>query len=587
MSFVERAYPDVVRDVLTNLTSGVTAEVHRVADYDAAARPVRVPEITLARRPVARVSYVAGAIAAAEPDADPVPYVFSLNDYELAGSPDDPEGTSTIRFLPFGRKPAPDTDLVVNYYPRNVDPSPLTDVNVGSVARTLVEAISRELAVVYAQLNAAYESAFVETATGASLDRVVALLGLRRYEAGRPVGTVRFGRQPGSTGTIAIPPGTPVTDADDTIRYETTEAHTMLAGESTAEVRVRGSAASTPTVEPGVLSVVQRAVAGIDSVTNEQATGRATVDETDDELRVRARAAVGAANKGTLGALENGLLQLPDVRAVNVQEFPHGVAGEVHVSISLSDPARESLPDTVQRRIEELRPAGVRIVAEPASEARLAARVSLVLAGSHLPPSEVEELHRRARRAVGEVVTKAGVGQQIRIGPLVSAILADARVVDATIRLGRKGDAPAAPGADFQPPPEAIAELAEADISFEPDAFDRPATNGATVRVDITAQVPATPAGRLPIADVQEKLETRLSSWAGSLSAGTTIDAPSLLAALRDDASYAIEPLGLLVTLAVGDQFVQIAQGGSAYTVLPGQTFVVATVDVTVPGGAA
>lgn len=587
MTFVARAYPDVVRDVLTSLTSGVTGEVHRIAGYDPAARPVRVPDVTLQRRPVARVSFVAGLVEPPEPDAPLVPHVFSLDDYELVEGPDAAGGPSTIRFLPFGRKPAPDTDLVVNYYPRDVEPSPLTDVNVGSVARTLVEALARELAVVYAQLEAVYEAGFVDTATDASLDRVVALLGLKRYEAGRPVGTVRFGRRTGSTGTIAIPPGTPVTDAADTVRYETSEAHTMLAGESTAEVRVRGAAAATPTVEMGVLTVVQRAVAGIDTVTNEQATARATADETDEELRARARAAVAAANKGTVGALENGLLQLPDVRSVSVQEFPEGVPGEVRLSISLADPSRETLPASVRARIDDLRPAGVRVVPETAAGVTIAATVALVLAGSHLPPSEIEELHRSVRRTLAGLVKKAGVGQKIRVGPLVGALLADARIVDAAIRLGPRGGTPGAPGADFEPAPAAIVELTEADVSFEPDVFDRPAGAAGEARVDVTALVPALPVRGTPVGEVQSAIEARLASWAGSLVPGTAIDARSVLDALRAESGYAIEPLGLVVTLAVGDQFVQVAQGSPAYTVLPGQVFVIAGVEVTVPGGGA
>jgi uncharacterized phage protein gp47/JayE len=577
-----------VRDVLTTLTAGVTGEVHRIPAYDTSARPVQVPDVTLQRRPVHRVSLVAGAVEAPNPEEEPIATVFSLDDYELVAAPDDPDGNgqSTIRFLPFGRKPAPESDLVVNYYPRNVDPSPITDVNVGSVARTLVEALARELAVVYAQLNEAYESGFVETATGSSLDRVVALLGLTRYRAGRPVGTVRFGRRQGSTGTIAIPPGTLLTDTEDTIRYETTEAHAMLAGESTAEVRVRGATAATLTVEPGVLTVVQRAIAGIDSVVNEQATSRATADELDEELRVRARSAVADANKGTLGALEHGLLQHPDVRAVSLLEFPNDVPGELRVSVSLADPSRESIPRSVLARIEELRPAGVRVVSATAGGVVLAASVALVLAGSHRTPSEIEEIHRGVRRSVAGLVTKAGVGQKVRVGPIVSAILGDERIVDAVLRLGPKGSLATA-GADFQPPEGAIAELAEGDVAFEPDAFDQPVgAESAEVRVDVTAVVAAIPAAGVPIGEVQEKLEGRLGSWAAALGPGP-VDATAVLEALRDDASYALDPLGLTVTLAFEDQFAQIAHGGPAFTVLPGHVFVVAGVEVTVPGGAA
>ena len=187
MSLIERSYPDIVRDLLTNLTQGVSREVHRVT-YDATARPLVPPEVVLARRPVRRVSLVTGFVAAAAADEPPIPYTFTLNDYELVGSTGDPDDLNTIRFLPFGRLPAPDTDITVNYYPRTTERLPITDLNVGSVARTLVEALSKELALLYAQLNLAYDSAFVETAAGASLDRVVALLSYERFRAGRPVG---------------------------------------------------------------------------------------------------------------------------------------------------------------------------------------------------------------------------------------------------------------------------------------------------------------------------------------------------------------------------------------------------------------
>jgi hypothetical protein len=587
VTFVDRAYEDVVRDVLTNLTQGVSGEVHRIPVYDPKARPAVVPDVALSRRPVRRVSRVAGVLAPDSPDGDPIPYEFSLNDYELVSSTDDPDDLSTIRFLPFGKKPAPDSDLVVNYYPRNVNPAPVTDANVGSVVRTIVEAMSKELAVVYQQLNRAYDSAYVSSAEGSSLDRVVALLGMQRFKAGRPVGTVRFSRRAGSVGTISIPPGTPVTDAADKIRYETTEAHTMLAGESTAEIRVRGSSDSTPVVAENTLTVVQRAIAGIDTATNPSPTATAAADESDDELRARARGALTASNKGTIGALTNGLLQLPDVRAVSVTEFPHGVPGELQLAISLVDPARTTLPPAVLARIEELRPAGVRITQDTAAKVSLSVRVALVLAGSHLASSEVEQLHGQARSKLVGLVGKSGVGSKIRTGPLVSALLADERIVDATIRLGSKDGAPGDPGADFQPDPGTTVELAADDVVFEQDVFDQPlaAGAGAEVPVDVQATVPLTPLNGADLSALQAGLRQKLTSYFGALAPGATVDAASILSTLRNDASYTIAPLGLHVTLTADSQFVQVAQGGPAFTVKPGQVFTVSSVSAPATTG--
>ena len=143
-----------------------------------------------------------------------------------------------------------------------------------------------------------------------------------RYRAGRPTGVVKFGRRAGATGTVVIPAGTPVTDAHDTIRYETTETRTMQAGESVCEMQVRATTDATPAVPEHTLVVVQRAIAGIDTVDNERPTAAAAVDETDAELRARAKVALQVANKGTPAAIRDGLLALPDVRDVVVEELP-------------------------------------------------------------------------------------------------------------------------------------------------------------------------------------------------------------------------------------------------------------------------
>jgi uncharacterized phage protein gp47/JayE len=579
VSFVDRTYPDVVRDVLTNLTQGVSGEVHRV-DYDPLARPVVVPDVVLERRPVRRVSVVSGLVEQAGSD-EPVPVDFSLNDYELVGDPGDPTDLHTIRFLPGGRRPAPGTDVRVNYYPRTTDPTPLTDVNVGSVVRTLVEAVSTELALVYAQLNLAYESAFLETATGSSLDRVVALLGYSRFRAGRPVGSVRFGRRPGSVGDVSIPAGTPVSDLEDKIRYETVETRTMLAGESTAEVRVRGASDATPVVPERTLQVVQRAIAGIDTVVNERPTTAASADESDPELRARVRVALTASSKGTVGALEHGLLQLPDVRAVSITEFPDDVPGEVRVSVSLAQPGAGAVPDSVLARIEELRPAGIRVVAATATGVDLAASVALLLAGTHLAPAEAQALHRTVQSTVADLVAKVGVGQPVRTGPIVAAILADTRVVDATLRLGAHGQPLGAPGSDFSPGAGVAVRLQPADVSFEPDTFERePAAAGGQVTVEVSAVVAAQPQAGASLDAVRTEITDRLTAYVTGLAAPAEVTAASVLNALRNDASYQIDPLRLLATFSSDEQFVQVAQGGQAFTLQPGHTCRVGTVEV-------
>jgi hypothetical protein len=408
---------------------------------------------------------------------------------------------------------------------------------------------------------------------------VVALLGFRRFRAGRPVGTVRFTRRPGAGGEVTIPAGTPVTDAAGTMRYETAETRTMLAGESTAEVAVRGANPATAVAEPGTLTSVQRAIAGIDRVSNERPTSPAGADETDVELRARVRVALVGAAKGTLPALVNGLLALPSVRAVNIVERPDDVPGELAISVSLRTPAAQ-MPAEVIDRIEELRPAGIRVRVEQAADLALTARVALVFAGGSLPAAERERLRTAARDTLVDLVGRTQVGQRVRTGALQAALIDGERVVDARVALRPVDPSLPDPGTDVRPAPGQAVRLAAQDVTFDADVFDAPATATTAARsVEVHAQVRPGAPGSDPQA-LASGVTTRLTGYLAGLTPGTTVTAQALLTALRDDTAYALDPLGLIVTFRSGDTFVQVAEGGETFTTTAGQTFTVTGVDV-------
>ncbi|WP_261565100.1 hypothetical protein [Frankia gtarii] len=582
MTFVDRDYPSIVRDILTTLTGGVAAEAHRVRlDPDRA-----LADIHLLRRPVARVTAVTAFLV----DGDGAAIPLGLDDYQIVADARDAADLSTLRLLPAGRaRLAPnananidiDIDIVVNYQPRTTDPPLVTDVAVGSVARTLVEAVAREIAGMYLQLNAAYDAAFLDTATGGSLDRVVALLGYSRYRAGRPVGAVRFSRRAGESGEITIAAGTPIADAADTLRYETTESRTMLTGESTARVSVRGATDTTPAVGTGVLTVIQRAIAGVDTVTNDAPTSTASQDENDTELRARVRVALAAAAKGTVAALTHGLLALPGVRAVNITEQPDDLPGEIEVSVSLTDPPADgSIPAAVINRIDELRPAGVRVRLARAEDVHLAARVQLVLAGGSVPMPAADRARLRAGATATllDRVNKLRVGQRVRVGALQAALVDGDTILDAVVRIGPRGGEPGAAGADVTPGPGQVARLAAADVGFDDDQFDAPP---AAVAVPIGVHAAARPAGpEVDPAALRAGVTARLTAYLATLTPGANVTAAAVLAAVRDDAAYALDPLGLVVTFAAGDQFVDVAVGGHTFTVAPGQRFTLLGVEV-------
>jgi len=115
-------------------------------------------------------------------------------------------------------------------------PSGLTDFNPGSVAGTLLRAVARETALMYAQMDQAYRRAFIDDATGVALDSVVALLGVKRIPAQAASGRVTFMRKKAAAQAVTVPAGTRV--ADKAGRIFTTLAD--------AQIRVSAEELRTP-----------------------------------------------------------------------------------------------------------------------------------------------------------------------------------------------------------------------------------------------------------------------------------------------------------------------------------------------------
>lgn len=114
--------------------------------------------------------------------------------------------------LAAGWFPDDNSRLTVGYFYRDL-PSGITDFNAGSVAGTLVRAVSRELKLLYEQMDEAYRRAFIDYAQGVALDNVVALLGVSRNLALPAQGEVTFTLKKAPRNDVLIPVGTRVADA--------------------------------------------------------------------------------------------------------------------------------------------------------------------------------------------------------------------------------------------------------------------------------------------------------------------------------------------------------------------------------------
>ena len=303
---IVRPYNEIVDDVLVAMVGGVTNEplIYSVREDD-----------YLLAEPARAVRGITGTALDAL-TAQPAQYTFQPNiDWSFN------ESENRVHWLEKGRKPIDGSVFYVDYFKRDKredQDSPLTDINVGSVTRTLSEAMSRELAVLYSQVNLAYQSGFIDLAKGKSLDFVVALLGVERKTADFAQGQISFFRTNTSRGNITIPQGVKLSTKEGIV-FETTAERTIQRGQVRVDVPARATDAfkgPAGRVEGNTVTTIVIPIEGIDHQTNFDPMTLGAADETDEELRRRAKAVLRGLGQCTVDAL---LLAAQEARATNAE----------------------------------------------------------------------------------------------------------------------------------------------------------------------------------------------------------------------------------------------------------------------------
>lgn len=405
MTFRRRTFPEVLDNLLTTITKGVAAESHPFPPE--ATSPL---QHNLQQPPVADIISVYGS-------RNGQPHIFRKDvDYQLVDR-------QVLEWKPGAELPDPDTLVSINYYPVAAQPV-LTDIQTGSVIRTLAETTALELARLYAQLEVVYKSGFIDTASGKALDQVVALLGVDRVQGGRAVGEVEFRRSPATPGTIEIPAGTRILTADGNLEYETTAAVTMGVGQTTIRVPVR-DLEQNPRLEADQLTVLPIPIAGIASVTNPAPTAIANQDETDAELRTRAKNFLHGSERATLGAIQQAIARqgLPSADVVEV------APGRVEITLH-ADVLPPEQEQRLLRAIEDARPAGVQVVIQgmqPPRKVNLAMQISTV---AGLIESDLRIAQRTVREKLQDYFDRLPAKQPASLNRLVGLVLSVPQVQD-------------------------------------------------------------------------------------------------------------------------------------------------------------
>lgn len=588
MSYVAEPYLNVTDQILTGLTGGIARESHRffakANRFSFELSPDKVVTDTI--RVIGQVN---GAFFAFQQGRD-----FIV------------DGNGLLRFKELAEgatQPDEASEFFVSYYHTESRKSPLTDRNVGSLTRTLAEAFARELTVLRKQLELVYKSGFVDTAQGAALDMVVALLGLSRKSREFATGTVRFFRDTPAPADIFIPGGTRISTAlSPPVSFTTTVAKTLRRGQLSVEADMRAEEKGpTEVVAEKTITVINQPILGISGVINDAPTVFGGAAESDVELRARAKKVMERVGKATPRAILNTLTEVGglkenDIKIVEELQLRPGV-----VQVFVARDPNPTLAKEVQEAILKSRPAGIRVehnlaVALPVSprdtlptgDARdegvtdevsegegfqlpLTCDVTVFPENPRLTGPEKTNLQQAITNAIVAYVDAAPIGGILVYNRIVADVMAIPGVLDVILLLQAKGD-PTAKGKRNMDVPEgrrAIVDAKDVTVRFA----------GAPVNFDFHLKV--TPKGAATLADIRKEIKDKLVDYFSGNP--TTVSSADLMTKLEVSNRFTLEPADLTWTVEYDQAGLIIReQGGvgASTTITPGDRAILRDVRV-------
>lgn len=318
-----------------------------------------------------------------------------------------------------------------------VDRGLITDRNVGSVTRTLSEAYARELAVIHESMEKVYESAFVDTAEGKSLDYVVSILGISRINATQALGIASFSRKTPAPGDITISKGTILTarrneQKKEISPFETLVTKTLQKGQTEIEIPIRAQQiGETGIADKHVLTLLPRPIVGIENVTNPEPTVLRRRDESDDELRERAKNALRNTGKATHDALDFAIRQL-GAQSVKIIDCPFGRAGEIDIIVDGSALDDMAQAQKITNIINETKAAGIKANLQVTSQIHIFIKLRLALKNKVIIQEELDAILENVASNIETYVNSLELGETVLKNGIVSAALSNPDVLDVT-----------------------------------------------------------------------------------------------------------------------------------------------------------
>lgn len=241
----------------------------------------------------------------------------------------------------------------------------ITNIMPGSVIRTIIESLLAEVDIQNYTIDQIYKAMNIDTATGSDLDAVVAILGVVRKQATYAEGTVVFGRSDIYTTDIPIQYAQMVSTKQNNngnISYEfivIDDDAKLKAGDLQITVNIRATEPGSIFLPVNTITIMNTPVIGIEYVTNIVEFSSGSNEETDDELRQRAKQALAGLGKGTSVALRSALLDLDGVIDAIILDLNRGVGTADAVVITNELPPPSALINNIDYAISITKSAGI------------------------------------------------------------------------------------------------------------------------------------------------------------------------------------------------------------------------------------
>lgn len=313
---------------------------------------------------------------------------------------------------------------------------PDIDFSDGEPLKTFIDAVMQELSYQYWQLQQVYDNSFIDTSYGDDLSKLVNLLGITRNPAVNATGKVKFYRQTAATLDYLIPAGTIVEtlpNANNIVySYQTTENVTLLTGQLYvyANIKATNSGLSS-NVTLNKITIINNPPLGIESVINDEAIVGGEDEETDDNLKIRAKSILETSGQGTVAAIENKIKNIAGIKSVSVLDMQRGI-GTLDILV-LGDviPLPSDKMTEVQNTANSTKAGGIDISIYEPTYSTINLDITLTLANGYV----LSDVNAAVNDSINSYLSTLGIGDSFIKNQLIKYILDSTvgKVTDITI----------------------------------------------------------------------------------------------------------------------------------------------------------